>query len=218
RSLFSTLPEASGLPFSSDQSATTVSAQNDRERKQGAVLRLINAYRTRGHSVSQTDPLGIMNPEAPEDFDLAFQGLDESDLDHVYDAGSLAFGDTRMPLRRIRDLCEAVYCGPIGIEYMHITNTAEKRWLQERLETQPVRPAPSADFRKHVLQRLTAAEGLERYLHTRFVGQKRFSLEGGEALIPAMQELIQQCGSVGVKEIVIGMAHRGREHPGQITR
>ena len=210
RSLFSALPETSQLTLSSDSSAATVSAQNDRERKQGAVLRLINAYRTRGHSVSQTDPLGIMNPEAPEDFDLAFQGLDESDLDHVYDAGSLAFGDARMPLRRIRDLCEAVYCGPIGIEYMHITNTAEKRWLQERLETQPVRPAPSADFRKHVLQRLTAAEGLERYLHTRFVGQKRFSLEGGEALIPAMQELIQQCGSVGVKEIVIGMAHRGR--------
>ncbi len=210
RSLFSALPETSHLTLSSDSSAATVSAQNDRERKQGAVLRLINAYRTRGHSVSQTDPLGIMNPEAPEDFDLAFQGLDESDLDHVYDAGSLAFGDARMPLRRIRDLCEAVYCGPIGIEYMHITNTAEKRWLQERLETQPVRPAPSADFRKHVLQRLTAAEGLERYLHTRFVGQKRFSLEGGEVLIPAMQELIQQCGSVGVKEIVIGMAHRGR--------
>ena len=99
---------------------------------------------------------------------------------------------------------------PVGVEFMHISDTAEKRWLQNHLETDPVRPRPSADFKKHLLQRLTAAEGLERYLHTRFVGQKRFSLEGGEALVPALQELIQASGKVGVKEVVIGMAHRGR--------
>jgi len=208
--LFETLPDAiSGREIRSD-SDLPPGRQADRERKQGAVLRLINAYRTRGHSIAKTDPLEIMTPEIPEDFDLNFHDLAEDDLDQEYDTGSLAFGLSRMSLREIRELCEAVYCGPLGIEYMHITNTTEKRWLQERLETRPVRPAASNEFRKHILQRLTAAEGLERYLHTRFVGQKRFSLEGGEALIPAVQELIQQCGAIGVKEIVIGMAHRGR--------
>ncbi|MDB4827119.1 2-oxoglutarate dehydrogenase E1 component, partial [Gammaproteobacteria bacterium] len=184
--------------------------QTGQERKQGAVLRLISAYRTRGHSAADLDPLGIIKPEIPEDFSLDFQGLEKSDLSKNFDSGSLAFGKPRLTLTEIRQLCEAVYCGPLGVEYMHITNTQEKRWLQERLETSPVRPKEKGELRKHVLQRLTAAEGLERYLHKRFVGQKRFSLEGGETLIPALQELIQQCGQQGVREIVIGMAHRGR--------
>ena len=209
-SFFNDLPETPNAGVSLGAAQEFAPDLSDLERKQAAVLRLINAYRTRGHSAALTDPLGIVAPEVPEDFDLDFQGLSEADLDQTFDAGSLAFGDSRMALREIRSLCEAVYCGPIGIEYMHITDTAEKRWVQERLETLPVRPPAPAEFRKHILQRLTAAEGLERYLHTRFVGQKRFSLEGGEALIPALQELIQRCGRNGVKEIVVGMAHRGR--------
>ena len=155
---------SSGAPI-----AETVTAEeNDSGRKQAAVLRLINAYRMRGHSIANTDPLGIANPIIPEDFDLSFQGLSDDDLLRTFDTGSLAFGPDRLPLERISDLCNDVYCGPVGVEFMHISDTAEKRWLQNHLETDPVRPRPSADFKKHLLQRLTAAEGLERYLHTRF--------------------------------------------------
>ena len=210
QSFFADIPSLSDHQLGEIGNAQLSTDQTDRERKQGAVLRLINAYRTRGHSAANLDPLGIIKPEIPEDFSLDFQGLEKSDLAKTFDSGSLACGKPRLTLAEIRQLCEAVYCGSLGVEYMHITNTEEKRWLQERLETSPVRPKQDNEFRKHILQRLTAAEGLERYLHKRFVGQKRFSLEGGETLIPALQELIQQCGQRGAKEIVIGMAHRGR--------
>ena len=210
QSFFSEMPSRPDLQSNQIIETQSSADQTDRERKQGAVLRLINAYRTRGHSAANLDPLGIIKPEIPEDFSLDFQGLEESDLAKTFDSGSLACGKPRLTLAEICQLCEAVYCGPLGVEYMHITNTQEKRWLQERLEISPVRPKEDNQFRKHILQRLTAAEGLERYLHKRFVGQKRFSLEGGETLIPALQELIQQCGQRGAKEIVIGMAHRGR--------
>ena len=210
QSFFSEMPSLPDLQSNQISETQSSADQTDRERKQGAVLRLINAYRTRGHSAADLDPLGIIKPEIPEDFSLDFQGLEESDLAKTFDSGSLACGTPRLTLAEIRQLCEAVYCGPLGVEYMHITNTQEKRWLQERLEASPVRPKEDNEIRKHILQRLTAAEGLERYLHKRFVGQKRFSLEGGETLIPALQELIQQCGQRGAKEIVIGMAHRGR--------
>lgn len=210
QSFFSEMPSRPDLQSNQIIETQSSADQTDRERKQGAVLRLINAYRTRGHSAANLDPLGIIKPEIPEDFSLDFQGLEESDLAKTFDSGSLACGKPRLTLAEICQLCEAVYCGPLGVEYMHITNTQEKRWLQERLEISSVRPKEDNQFRKHILQRLTAAEGLERYLHKRFVGQKRFSLEGGETLIPALQELIQQCGQRGAKEIVIGMAHRGR--------
>ena len=204
---FDSLPDEPVLP---DQPAPEPKRANDSGRKQAAVLRLINAYRTRGHNIANTDPLGIAAPSIPEDFDLSSQGLSEDDLPLVFDTGSLAFGAETLSLKRIRDLCQDVYCGPIGVEYMHISDTVEKRWLQSHLETDPVRPRPDVEFRKHLLQRLTAAEGLERYLHTRFVGQKRFSLEGGETLVPGLQQLIQIAGASGVREVVIGMAHRGR--------
>jgi len=210
QSFFADIPSLSDYRSGEISNGRSSTDQTGQERKQGAVLRLISAYRTRGHSAADLDPLGIIKPEIPEDFSLDFQGLEKSDLSKNFDSGSLAFGKPRLTLTEIRQLCEAVYCGPLGVEYMHITNTQEKRWLQERLETSPVRPKEKGELRKHVLQRLTAAEGLERYLHKRFVGQKRFSLEGGETLIPALQELIQQCGQQGVREIVIGMAHRGR--------
>jgi len=206
---FARLPEETASPKKAAE-APGRERSDEAGRKQAAVLRLINAYRTRGHSIANTDPLGIANPSIPEDFDLSFQELSEDDLGINFDTGSLAFGPATLSLKHIRDLCHDVYCGPIGVEYMHISDTAEKRWLQSHLETDPVRPRPDAEFRKHLLQRLTAAEGLERYLHTRFVGQKRFSLEGGETLVPALQQLIQISGQSGVKEVVIGMAHRGR--------
>ena len=116
-----------------------------------------------------------------------------------------------MTLREIVQALRETYCGTIGAEYMHITDPAEKRWWQQRLEIDPLASRASrAEKKKHILERLTAAEGLERYLHTKYVGQKRFSLEGGESFIASMDELVQRAGDKGVQEIVIGMAHRGR--------
>ncbi len=181
----------------------------DAAQKQSSVLRLINAFRTRGHQIANLDPLGLTKPQPIPDFDLDFNGLTETDLDTMFNTGSLAASD-ELPLRQIIDLCNDIYCGPLGSEYMYITNTREKRWIQARLETMQVRPSRSNEERRHILERITAAEGLERYLHTKYVGQKRFSLEGGESLIPMLSELIQRSGGIGAREVVIGMAHRGR--------
>ena len=179
------------------------------EQKQVWVLQLINAYRFRGHQVAAIDPLTLReSPDLPE-LSLQEHGLSEADLDVEFDTGSLAIED-RATLRRIVEHLQATYCGSIGSEYMHITETAEKRWIQQRLERSGGQPAFGDAAKLRILQRLTAAEGLERYLHTRYVGQKRFSLEGGDSLIPLLDELIQRGGTHGVREVVIGMAHRGR--------
>jgi 2-oxoglutarate dehydrogenase E1 component len=177
--------------------------------KQAAVLQLINAYRFRGHQKANIDPLHLYKrPDVP-DLDPAFHGLMEEDLDKIFNTGAL-IGLDEAPLRDILDLVKKVYCDTIGAEYMHITETAEKRWIQDYLEGARANPNPSAELRRHILERLTAAEGLERYLHTKYIGQKRFSLEGGDSLIPLLDNLILHAGSKGVEEIVIGMAHRGR--------
>jgi 2-oxoglutarate dehydrogenase E1 component len=181
----------------------------DQERKQVRVLQLINAYRFRGHQRARLDPLELWErPKAP-DLDLHYHGLTAGDLDTVFETGSLV-GPRRAPLRTILDILTRTYCGTIGAEYMHITDTAEKRWLQSCLESVRGVPAYPAEVKRRLLERLTAAEGLERYLHTKYVGQKRFSLEGAESLIPLLEELIQRSGSYGMKEVVMGMAHRGR--------
>ncbi len=178
-------------------------------QKQSSVLRLVNAFRTRGHQVANLDPLGLTKPQPIPDFDLDFNDLTEADMDTVFNTGSFAAID-ELPLREFIDLCREIYCGPVGSEYMYITNTQEKRWIQARLETLQVRAPRTNEERRHILERLTASEGLERYLHTKYVGQKRFSLEGGESLIPMLSDLIQRSGASGTREIVIGMAHRGR--------
>jgi len=177
--------------------------------KQSAVLRLINAYRYRGHQIADLDPLKLRATPKVADLEPSYHNLEEGDLDQVFHTGSL-YAPDRMPLRQIIDLLKRIYCGPVGSEYMHITTTQEKRWVQKRLEGYQARPELEPADRRWLLTLLTAAEGLEKYLHTKYVGQKRFSLEGGEALIPLMDELIQRAGRKGVKEIVIGMAHRGR--------
>ncbi len=177
--------------------------------KQAAVLRLINSYRVRGHQLAKVDPLGIYAPEPFDDLTLAYNGLEESDLDVRFNTGTLGCADGLM-LRDIIAYCEEVYCGPVGSEFRFITDTNQRRWIQAKLETDPIRPRYSKQEREYILERLTAAEGLERYLHTKYVGQKRFSLEGGEALIPMLSDLIQLSGNMGAKEVVIGMAHRGR--------
>jgi 2-oxoglutarate dehydrogenase E1 component len=177
--------------------------------KQVRVLQLINAYRFRAHQIARLDPLGMREvPKIPE-LDLRYQGLTEADLDTVFETGSLV-GPRRATLREILAVLRATYAGTIGAEYMHITNTQEKRWLQSCFESVHGVPAYPPEVRRNLLERLTAAEGLEHYLHAKYVGQKRFSLEGAESLIPMLDELIQRAGAMGTKEVVIGMAHRGR--------
>ena len=179
------------------------------ERKQVHVLQLINAYRFRGHQHATTNPLRNGHLAEVPELDLAYHQLGRADLNTVFETGSLA-GPELLTLGEIYNKIRETYCGSIGAEYMHIMETAEKRWLQQRLELTRGRINLSFEDKINVLQQLSNAEGLEQYLHTKYVGQKRFSLEGGESLIPMLDELVMHAGSQGVKEVVIAMAHRGR--------
>ncbi|MCA1779013.1 MAG: 2-oxoglutarate dehydrogenase E1 component, partial [Xanthomonadaceae bacterium] len=192
-----------------NRGATERAAPATDDFKQAAVLRLINAYRVRGHQRANLDPLGLSErPEAP-DLKLEFHNLSGADLETRFHTGSLAAPD-HLPLSEIIDICKRTYCGTIGVEYMHIADTDQRNWLRQRLErARGHYPLPQED-RKRLLQKLGSAEGLEKYLHSRYVGQKRFSLEGGESLIPLFDTLIRHSGSQGIREMVIGMAHRGR--------
>lgn len=177
--------------------------------KQAAALRLINSWRVRGHQYATLDPLELREREQVPDLDPAFHRLVDADMDTVFNTGSL-FAPDRMPLREIIKFVTEVYGQNVGAEYMHITDTRQKRWIQKRLEGKQAKAELTNDDRRWLLTMLTASEGMEKYLHTRYVGQKRFSLEGGESLIPLLDELIQRAGSQGMREIAIGMAHRGR--------
>lgn len=184
-------------------------AASGEDYKQAGVLRMINAYRVRGHQKAKLDPLGLSErPEVP-DLDIGFHGLTTADLDTRFHAGSLV-GPEHRTLRDIVELCERTYCGTLGIEYTHITDTRQRQWLQQRLEGAAGNQTLESAQRLRLLSKLMAAEGMEKYLHSKYVGQKRFSLEGGESLIPLFDYLIQHSGSHGVREMVIGMAHRGR--------
>ena len=179
-------------------------------RKQVFVQQLVAAYRFLGSRWADLDPLKRQErPPIPE-LEPAFYDFSEGDHANIYSAANTYFGFDQAPLRDILRALRETYCGTIGAEFMYISDPAQKRWLQERLESTRSKPSFSPDKRRRILDRLTAAEGLEKYLHTRYVGQKRFSLEGGESFIAAMDELIQRAGEQGVQEIVIGMAHRGR--------
>ncbi len=194
-----------------ERRAVTIAASGDDDaaRKQGGVRKLVTAFRSRGHLQAQIDPLAMMAKPAAPDLDLAFHGLDQADLDREFETGAFV-GPERMRLRELVARMRASYCGPIGAEFMHITDAEQRRWVYERLERAAGSFGLDNDTRRRVLAKLTEAEGLERYLHTKYVGQKRFSLEGGDALIPLMDQLVRRGGSNGVREIVIGMAHRGR--------
>ncbi|NWG73880.1 MAG: 2-oxoglutarate dehydrogenase E1 component [Rubrivivax sp.] len=189
----------------------TTSADLAIARKQVHVQSLIAAYRFLGSRWADLDPLKRQErPKIPE-LEPAFYDLTEADMDLAFSATNTYF--TKAEEMTLRDIVQALretYCGTIGAEFMHITDPGEKRWWQERLESTRGKPTFTADKKQHILERLTAAEGLERYLHTKYVGQKRFSLEGGESFIASMDELVQRAGEQGVQEIVIGMAHRGR--------
>jgi 2-oxoglutarate dehydrogenase E1 component len=180
----------------------------EHERKQVRVLNLIQAYRNQGHLVARVNPLDKPVQDIPE-LSLDFHSLSEQDLDTFFDCRTLAGPDVAT-LYNIVDVLKRTYTRSIGAEYMHVLNTEEREWIQSRLEGVVSSPTYSPKFQRFIIERLTAAEGLERYLHTRYVGQKRFSLEGGESLIPLLDELIQRAGRQGIQEVILGMAHRGR--------
>ncbi|MDA8420888.1 MAG: 2-oxoglutarate dehydrogenase E1 component [Pseudomonadota bacterium] len=181
----------------------------DYREKQVRVLQLINAYRFRGHQCARLDPLEMTPmPDVPELYP-AHHGLTEADMETEFDTGSLV-GPGKARLRDILDVLQRTYCRAVGAEYMYITDTAEKRWIQHRLESAQGAVTFSGEVRQRLFDRVTAAEGLEHFLHTKYVGQKRFSLEGAESLIPLLDGLVQRGGGHGIREIVIGMAHRGR--------
>ena len=179
------------------------------ERKQISVLQLINAYRFLGVRHANLDPLKHQEKPYIPELNPSHYGLAESDMNTVFGTGSL-IGPARASLRDILQTLQQTYCGSIGVEYMYIADTEQKRWIQSRIEGPRAQPDYSAEYKRHILERLNAAEGLEKYLHTRYVGQKRFSGEGGESLIPLLDNLLQRAGQMGVQQMVIGMAHRAR--------
>jgi 2-oxoglutarate dehydrogenase E1 component len=186
------------------------SADAEMGRKRTSVQQLIAAYRNVGQRWADLDPLKRTERPAIPELDPAFYGFTDADQETVFDTSNTFFGKDRMSLRELLNALRETYCGTLGAEYMYATDQTEKRWWQQKLESIRSKPSFNAEKKKHILGRLSAAEGLERFLHTKYVGQKRFSLEGGESFIAAMDELIQSAGSQGVQEIVIGMAHRGR--------
>ena len=212
KAVFSSLP-----PSFSDTKTSSAGSEGDISRswveeyarKQASVSKLIMAYRSLGHLLANVDPIGVMPRGDTAEIQLERYKLSEQDLDTEFDIGDLANGG-RMTLRNILELLEDVYCRSIGYEIRYLNSLEKRAWLLAQVEIESKGSSYSDDLRVEVLKRLTAAEGLEKYLHTKYVGQKRFSLEGGDSLIPMLSDLIQQFGANGVKEVVIGMAHRGR--------
>ena len=163
-----------------------------------------------GSRYSQLDPLKRLERTPVPELELSYYGLGEADMDREFSPGSWQGAKGPMRLRDIVESVKKTYCGTIGIEYMYISSTEEKRWIQQRFEGTLSTPKFAPQEKRSILERITASETLERYLHTRYVGQKRFSGEGGESMIPMLDTVIENAGAHGAKEVVIGMAHRGR--------
>src|SRR5579863_6629355 len=179
--------------------------------RQAAVSRLIQVWINRGHLLANIDPLGLMPRPRPQVLDLEYFGLSAADLDTEFFTGSrTAAVPARLPLRDILAQLQYIYAGTVGAEFAHMSDSEERLWLQDEFQEGRLRHRFSTEERRNILWQLTAAEGLERYLHTKYVGQKRFSLEGGDSLVPLLDDLIQQAGAASIEEVVIGMAHRGR--------
>jgi 2-oxoglutarate dehydrogenase E1 component len=199
-------PRAAAAPRSSDPGAGGGASS-----KQAAVSRLVQIWTNRGHLLAKLDPLGLTHQPRPHVLDLEYFGLSEADLETDFFTGSRTDAVPKhMKLREILAQLEYIYAGPIGAEFAHVSDSEERLWLQDLFQSGRMQQRYSAEERRNILWQLTAAEGLERYLHTKYVGQKRFSLEGGDSFVPLMDDLIQQAGSAGIEEVVIGMAHRGR--------
>lgn len=201
--------QSSGKVISNAEAYTDDTSINVSPKKM-AVQKLISNYRRRGHYKAKLDPLNLQQRAHREDLTLDYLGLSETDLDTVFPTNDLNIGKSQATLREIIEIMERVYCRHIGIEYMHVPTSKEKRWFEKYLESNHGHINFDNDKKVSILERLTAAEGLEKYLARKFTGVKRFGLEGGESFIPAMNEMIQRAGELGTKEMVIGMAHRGR--------
>ena len=224
RNVFDDLPKVNDLP---EEAHSTIRAQMKHaakapkcftpptgavhnDAKQVKVLQLIGAYRNRGHEVAALDPLGLTKNDMIKDLDPFYHDLEGADLDASFNVGSYAASNETMVLRDLLASLKRTYCGSIGAEYMHITNSEEKRWLQNRIESCESKPSFSEEAKNRFLEELTAAEGLERYIGSKFPGAKRFSLEGGDSFVLMLKELIRRAGEQGAQEVVLGMAHRGR--------
>ena len=185
-------------------------ADSEMGRKRTAVQQLIAAYRNVGQRWADLDPLKRAERDHIPELDPVFYDFTDADQETVFNTSNTFFGKDTMSLRELLNALRETYCGTIGAEYMYISDQTQKRWWQQKLEMSRSKPSFNNEKKKQILDRLTAAEGLERFLHTKYVGQKRFSLEGGESFIVSMDELIKQAGAKGLQEVVIGMAHRGR--------
>ncbi len=188
----------------------TASADAEMGRKRVSATQLIAAYRFLGTQWANLDPLQRQERPTIPELEPPFYGFSDADLDTVFNISNTYFGPESASLRDLLQALRDTYCRSIGAEFQYITDPTQKRWMQERLESTRATGTFTVEEKQHILDRITAAEGLERYLHTKYVGQKRFSLEGGESFIASLDALIQRAGSQGVQEIVIGMAHRGR--------
>lgn len=220
RAIFAALPQIAGNKqetahrdirsyFLHQAHKRPASNSSGEDSQQYRVANLINAYRAMGHHAAKLDPLEMTDRVYVPALELEYHHLGQADLDRSFFAGNY-FNGSQMPLREILQALQDTYCGSIGIEYMHISNNEETEWLQQKMETARGHWQFDANKKRIILNDLIAADGLERYLGTRYVGQKRFSLEGGDAFIPLLKEIIRQGTQVGVQEIVMGMAHRGR--------
>lgn len=229
RSVFDKLPKLDGVAVESKHSqvrdqfrslaalgpaaragAPAAQTSSGGDEKQVKVLQLINAFRFRGHQHANLDPLELWKQPRVRDLELSHHNLSESDFDTHYNLGSYAIGKESMPLGELFKSLNRTYCGSIGTEYMHITDTDQKRWLQQRIESVQAKPEITREEKVSILKGLVAADGMEKYLGAKFPGAKRFSLEGGDSLVPMLKGLISHAGAKGTKEVVIGMAHRGR--------
>ena len=192
-------------------SAPAPTGRGDQAAKQGAVSRMVQVYANRGHLVARIDPLGLMQRPVPSVLELGYFGLGDADLDTEFLTGTTTeVLPARMKLRDILAQLRAIYCDTIGAEFAHVSSSEERLWLQQTYQDTRITHRFTTEERRDILWQLSAAEGLERYLHTKYVGQKRFSLEGGDSMIPMLDDMIQQGGGRGVEECIIGMAHRGR--------
>ena len=180
------------------------------DERQGQVIRLIQAYRNRGHQEAKLDPLGMMDRNPIEDLKIEFHGLSEADLDKEFFTDTFLTGTTKSSLRDILENLRRIYCGTIGIEYNYIMDSDERRWFQKKFESKLEKYTFSKDEKLHIYERLNSAEGLAKYLAAKYPGMKRFGVDGSEALVPLIDSVIEECGSLGANQICFGMAHRGR--------
>jgi 2-oxoglutarate dehydrogenase E1 component len=204
-------PVRAGIAERAAAGGAAVAVAGGADARQAAVSRLIQVWTNRGHLLATIDPLALTRRPRPRVLDLDYFGLTPQDLDSEFFTGSRTPAiPKRMKLRDILAQLEYVYAGNVGAEFAHMSDSEERLWLQDQFQEGRLKGSFTPEERRNILWQLTAAEGLERYLHTKYVGQKRFSLEGGDALIPLLDDLIQDCGTDGIEEVVIGMAHRGR--------